>query len=288
MRSLLFVPADSPRKQEKGLGSGADALILDLEDSVAPSAKAEARAVAAGFLGANAGAGPLLYVRVNDFTTGLTEDDLDAVMPGRPAGIMLPKAVGADDVARLDVMLRVHEARNGIDDGATRIMPLITETAQALLLAGTHARPNERLSGITWGAEDLSASVGASSYRDAAGKLTPLFQHARTMTLLAAASAGVAAVDTVYPDFRNETGFAAECADAVRDGFTAKMAIHPAQVPVINDAFTPSPQALAQARAVIEAFAAAGNAGVVAIDGKMFDRPHLRLAERLLARAPKD
>jgi citrate lyase subunit beta/citryl-CoA lyase len=287
MRSLLFVPADSPRKQEKGLGSGADALILDLEDSVAPSAKAAARALAADFLRAHGGAGPLLYVRVNDFTTGLTDDDLEAVMPSRPAGIMLPKAVGTDDVARLDIALRVHEARHGMDDGATRIIPLITETAQSLLLAGTHARPNGRLSGITWGAEDLSASVGASSYRDAEGRLTPLFQHARTMTLLAAAAAGVAAVDTVYPDFRNETGFAAECAEAARDGFTAKMAIHPAQVPAINAAFTPSPDALAKARSVIDAFAAAGDAGVVAIDGKMFDRPHLRLAQRLLARAPK-
>ncbi len=285
MRSLLFVPGDSPRKQDKGLASGADALIVDLEDSVAPAAKAGARAIAAGFLRDHLGKGPRLYVRVNDFTTGLTADDLAAIMPARPDGIMLPKAVGADDVARLDVALRVLEAENGIADGATRILPLITETAQALLLAATHARPNPRLSGLTWGAEDLSASVGASSYRDALGRLTPLFQHARTMTLLAAAAAGVVAVDTVYPDFRDEAGFARDCAESLRDGFTAKMAIHPAQVPVINDAFTPSREAIEQAQAVVGAFAAAGDAGVVAIGGKMYDRPHLRLAQRLLARA---
>lgn len=287
MRSLLFVPGDSARKQEKGLTSGADALIVDLEDSVAPAAKPAARGIAAGFLRANAGTGPLLYVRVNDFSTGLIEDDLAAVMPYRPFGIMLPKAVGADDVARLDAALRVHEAESGIEDGATRVLPLITETAQALLLAATNARPTPRLSGLTWGAEDLAAAVGAQSYRDETGRLTPLFQHARTMTLLAASAAGVAAVDTVYPDFRDEAGFARTCAEAARDGFTAKMAIHPAQVAPINAAFTPSPEALAEARAIVDAFAAAGDAGVVAMEGKMVDRPHLRLAERLLARAPR-
>lgn len=284
MRSLLFVPGDSPRKQDKALSSGADVLILDLEDSVAPGAKAEAREATAAFLRANAGKGPLLYVRVNDFSTGFTEDDLAAIMPARPRGIMLPKAVGADDVGRLDAALRVHEADNGIADGATRIIPLITETAQALLLAATHARPNARLDGITWGAEDLSASIGASSYRDGDGRLTPVFQHARTMTLLAAAASGVAAVDTVYPDFRDADGFARDCAEAARDGFTARMAIHPGQVEAINAAFTPSEESVAQARAVVDAFAAAGDAGVVAIGGKMYDRPHLRLAQCLLAR----
>ena len=285
MRSMLFVPADSPRKQEKGLASGADALILDLEDSVSPAAMGEARRLAAELRRNPTAEVPALYVRVNDYSTGLTNEDLAAVMPSRPVGIMQPKAVGADDVSRLDMALRVLEAENGIPDGATRIIPLITETAQALLLAATHGRPNPRVSGITWGAEDLSASVGASSYRDAEGRLTPLFQHARTMTLLAASAAGAMAIDTVYPDFRNEDGFSRECADAVRDGFSAKMAIHPAQVPVINAAFTPSPEALEQAREVVDAFRHAGDAGVVAIGGKMYDRPHLRLAERLLARA---
>jgi len=282
MRSLLFVPGDSPRKQEKGLRSGADALILDLEDSVAPASKQGARTAIAEMLLANAGTGPLLFVRVNDYATALTEADLAAVMPARPAGIVLPKAVGVDDVSRLDAALSVHEAANGIADGATRIVPLITETAQALLLEATHGQRNARLSGITWGAEDPSASVGAASYRDTAGRLTPLFQHARTMTLLAASAAGVAAIDTVYPDFRDEAGFSRECDEALRDGFTAKMAIHPAQVPIINVAFAPSVEALAHARAIVTAFAAANDAGVVAIGGKMYDRPHRLLAERLL------
>ncbi len=284
MRSLLFVPGDQPRKLEKGLASGADALIVDLEDSVALLGKPNARRVAREFLQSRTDA-PMLFVRVNDFTTGMTEEDLAAVMPARPDGIMLPKAVGADDVSRLDAHLRVLEAESGLADGATRIIPLITETAHALLLAETHSRTNPRLAGITWGAEDLSASVGASSYRDDEGRLTPLFQHARTMTLLAAAASGVAAIDTVFPNFRDEEGFSRECRDAVRDGFTAKMAIHPAQVATINAAFTPSSEALEQARALVAAFAAAGNAGVVALGGKMYDRPHLRLAERLLSRA---
>lgn len=286
MRSMLFVPGDSERKQEKALGSGADVLILDLEDSVALAAKPRAREVAAAFLRAQAGAGgPLLYVRVNNLSTGQTDDDLAAVMPARPAGIMLPKANHADEVTMLSARLRLHEAENGIEDGATRVLPLITETAAGLLAAASHGRPQPRLSGLTWGAEDLSAAVGAHSARDGEGRYTDLFRHARTMTLLAASAAGAAAVDTVYPDFRDEAGFRRECAEAERDGFTAKMAIHPAQVPVINEVFTPSEASVAQARAVVEAFGTAGDAGVVAIDGKMYDRPHLRLAERLLARA---
>ena len=288
MRSMLFVPGDSERKQEKAVECGADVLILDLEDSVAPAAKARAREVTAAFLRACANAGgPLLYVRVNDVSTGLTDDDLAAVMPAGPAGIMLPKANHADEVALLSARLRVHEAENGIADGKTRILPLITETAAGLLAAPSHGRPQPRLSGLTWGAEDLSAAVGARTARDEAGRYTDLFRHARTMTLLAASAAGVAAVDTVFPAFRDEAGFRRECVEAERDGFTAKMAIHPAQVAVINEIFTPSPEAIEQANAVVEAFSAAGDAGVVAIGGKMYDRPHLRLAERLLARADR-
>lgn len=288
MRSLLFVPGDSERKLEKALRSAADALILDLEDSVALAAKPQARQVAAAFLRAQAGGpGPLLYVRVNDLSTGLTDDDLAAIMPARPAAIMLPKANHADEVTMLSARLRVYEAEHGLEDGATRILPLITETAAGLLAAGSHASSNRRVVGLTWGAEDLSAAVGARSARDGSGRYTALFQHARTMTLLAASAAGVAAVDTVFPDFRDEVGFRRECADAERDGFTAKMAIHPAQVPVINEVFTPSDESLAHARSVVAAFRDAGDAGVVAIGGKMYDRPHLRLAERLLARASK-
>lgn len=286
MRSLLFVPGDSERKLEKALDSGADLLILDLEDSVAPPSKPRARQLSAEFLKSRSGsAGPTLYVRINDLTSGLTDDDLAAIMPAAPTGIMLPKTDSADDVTLLSARLRVHEARNGLTDGVTSILPIITETPAGLLAAHTHARPVPRLSGLTWGAEDLSAVVGARSPRDEEGRYTAVFQHARTITLLAAAAAGVAAVDTVFPAFRDEAGFRRECVAAERDGFTAKMAIHPAQVPVINEVFTPSAEAVANARSVIEAFAQVGDAGVVAIDGKMFDRPHLRLAERLLQRA---
>lgn len=287
MRSLLFVPGDSERKLEKSLTSGADALIVDLEDSVAAAGKGAARAIAAGFLAEIRGRErrPLLYVRVNDFSTGLAEDDLAAIVAAAPDGIVLPKCGGGADVERLSAMLRVHEAEAGLADGAIRILPLITETAAGLLAAGTYGPSLPRLSGITWGAEDLSAAVGARATRDGHGRYTDVFRLARAVTILAASAAEVPAVDTVYVDFRDEAGFRAECEAAERDGFSAKMAIHPAQVAAINEAFTPSLAALAEARAIVEAFAAAGNPGVVGIGGKMFDRPHLTRAGRLIARA---
>lgn len=286
MRSLLFVPGDSERKQEKALQAGADVLILDLEDSVSAERKAEARRMTADFLRANkAHADVLFYVRVNDLQTGLTDDDLAAVMAAAPEGIMLPKAHGGADVTQLSAKLRVEEAQNGLEDGTTRVLPIITETAAGLFGAGTYAGSSARLSGLTWGAEDLSADIGAGATRDPAGRYTDVFRLARATTILAAAAAEVAAVDTVFPNFRDLDGFRAECVEAERDGFTARMAIHPAQVPVINEVFTPSPEAVAHSRAIVEAFAAAGNPGVVGIDGQMYDRPHLRRAERLLARA---
>lgn len=285
MRSLLFVPGDSERKQEKALQSGADLLILDLEDSVSAERKVQARRITAEFLRANRTANMLFYVRVNDLQTGRTDEDLAAVMGAVPDGIMLPKSQGGVDVTQLSAMLRVAEAENGLEDGATRILPLITETAAGLFGAGTYAGSSTRLSGLTWGAEDLSADIGAGATRDAAGRYTDVFRLARATTILAAAAAQVAAVDTVFPNFRDMGAFRTDCIEAERDGFTARMAIHPAQVPVINDVFTPSPEAVAHARAVVEAFAAAGNPGVVGIDGQMYDRPHLRRAERLLARA---
>ena len=285
MRSLLFVPGDSERKLEKGLGSGADVLIVDLEDSVAPARKAAARAIAAEFLTARAGEpDPKLYVRVNDFSTGLTDEDLAAVVKAGPHGIMLPKSAGGADVERLSAKLRVHEAEAGLQDGAIRILPIITETAAGLLAAASYSAALSRLAGVTWGAEDLSADVGARSARDETGRYTDVFRLARAMTVLAAAKAETAAIDTVFVDFRDMEALRRECLDAERDGFTGKMAIHPAQVPVLNEAFTPSREAIAEARAISEAFAGAGDVGVVGIDGKMYDRPHLRRAERLLAR----
>ncbi len=284
MRSLLFVPGDSEKKLAKGLESGADALIIDLEDSVAAGRKEAARRLTAEVV-AGAKAGPLLYVRVNDLSTGLTDDDLAAVVKAGPAGIMLPKSNSGEDVARLAVRLRVHEAEAGIADGATRILPIITETPAGVLNAGTYAGASERLSGLTWGAEDLSAEIGAAATRDEDGRYTDVFRFARISTILAACAAEVAPIDTVFPNFRDEEAFHRDCLEGARDGFTGRMAIHPVQVPVINAVFTPSPEAVAEARAVVDAFAAAGNPGVVAIDGKMYDRPHLKRAERLLARA---
>lgn len=284
MRSLLFVPGDSEKKLAKGLTSGADVLIIDLEDSVAAGNKAAARAITAAFL-SEPRSGPLLYVRVNDLSTGLTEDDLAAVMKAAPDGIMLPKSNSADDVARLAVRLRVEEAENGLADGVTRILPIITETPLGILNAASYARGEPRLSGLTWGAEDLSAEIGASETRDGSGAYTDVFRHARTTTILAASAANVAPIDTVFPNFRDEAAFLRDCGEGARDGFTGRMAIHPAQVAIINQVFTPSPEAVAHAQAVVDAFTAAGNPGVVGIDGKMFDRPHLKRAERLLARA---
>lgn len=286
MRSLLFVPGDSERKLEKGFSSGADAVIVDLEDSVAPRDKAAARRIAAGFLAARRETeGPAVYVRVNDLGSGMTDDDLAALIPARPHGIMLPKANGGPDVQRLSVRLRVHEAENGLPDGAIKVLPIVTETAAGVLAASTYAGASARLAGLTWGAEDLSAAIGARAARTGDGRYTDVFRLARALTLLAASAAEVAAIDTVFPDFRDRAGFEAECAEAERDGFTGKMAIHPDQVAPINAAFTPSPEALLHSAEVVAAFAAAGNAGVVAIGGRMYDRPHLRLAERLLARA---
>ena len=198
---------------------------------------------------------------------------------------MLPKCNAGADVSQLSAMLRVHEAGNGVPDGQTKIIALITETAAGVLSASTYRDPNPRLAGVTWGAEDLSASIGASATRDGNGRYTDVFRLARAVTILGASIADVAAIDTVFVNFRDTEGLMQECIEAERDGFTAKMAIHPAQVPVINEAFTPSPAAVARSQAIVRAFADAGNPGVVGIDGQMYDRPHLRRAERLLARA---
>lgn len=286
MRSLLFVPGDSEKKLEKGFSALADVVIVDLEDSVAQQNKALARQIAAESIAAlRPNTKSAIYIRVNDLSSGLTDEDLAALVPVRPDGIMLPKSNGGGDVQQLSAKLRVHEAESGLPDGVIKILPIITETAAGVLSAASYSGANSRLSGVTWGAEDLSAAIGARTPRDDNGRYTDVFRLARTMTILAASAADVAAIDTVFPNFRDMAAFEAECIEAERDGFTGKMAIHPAQVPVINAAFTPSPQAIEHSAAIVAAFAAAGNPGVVGIDGKMVDRPHLRLAERLLARA---
>ena len=280
IRSLLFVPADSERKIAKAREGDADALILDLEDSVAPDAKGSARA------GVRAVATTkTLFVRINPLPFGMADDDLAAALACQPFAVVLPKASGGTDVAALDAMLNVHEAEAGIEEGQTRILAIATETAAGTLAAATHAGASDRLWGLTWGAEDLAADVGALAKRHSDGRYRDTFRFARVQALLGAVAAGAEPVDTVFPDFRDTQGFRRECEEAVLDGFTAKMAIHPAQVPVINDVFTPSAEAVAEAQAVIDAFEAAGNPGVASLDGRMLDRPHLVNARKVLARA---
>jgi citrate lyase subunit beta / citryl-CoA lyase len=285
MRSLLFIPADSEKKLAKGAESGADALILDLEDSVAAERKAGARETALAYLKQQAGARQQsLVVRVNALDTGLTDVDLDVVVAGRPDAILLPKAEGGAAVIHLDAKLAAREAIHGLPDGAIKILALATETAASLFLCGTYRDSSPRLAGITWGAEDLSAELGAATNRDAAGHFTSPYMLARNLSLAAAASARVQAIDTVYADFRNMEGLREEAAEALRDGFTAKMAIHPAQVAPINEVFTPSAEAIATAQAIVMAFRDNPSSGVVGIGGVMYDRPHLTRAQRLLAR----
>jgi citrate lyase subunit beta / citryl-CoA lyase len=288
MRSLLFVPADSARKLDKAMASGADALIIDLEDSIALDGKASARNSAVAFLkdAAASTTRPYLMVRVNGLQTGLTDADLDAIAPAKPDAIMLPKAEGGAALVHTDAKLAVREAQNDLPDGHIKILPIATETAAALFMVGTFAGASARLIGMTWGAEDLSAELGARANRDEQGRFLDPYRLARSLCLAGAAAAAVPAIDTVFVDFRNDAGFRRECEDACRDGFVGKMAIHPAQVPIINEVFTPSAEAIAHAQSVIAAFAAAPGAGVVGIGGVMYDRPHLVRAKQLLARAP--
>ena len=289
MRSLLFVPGDSPGKLEKALASGADALIVDLEDSIAAERKVEARNTALAFLQQQAKgskARPRLFVRVNGIETGLTDADLDAVMAGRPDAIMLPKAVGGASVIHLDAKLTAREAIHDIEDGATKIIALATETAAALFVTGSYAGASPRLIGLTWGAEDLSAELGAETNRDAHGRFLDPYRLARTFVPCRRRRRRVCRRSTPSMSI---SATARDCGakpkTARRDGFTGKMAIHPAQVPIINEVFTPTREAVAHANKVIAAFAAQPGAGVVGIDGKMYDRPHLVRAQQLLARA---
>ena len=289
MRSLLFVPGDSPKKQQKGLDCGADALILDLEDSVALDAKPQARAITLEFLRSLRAQArrPVLIVRINALSTGLTEADLDAVMPGAPDAIMLPKAEGGVDAGHLAAKIAVREAEENLPDGGTRIIPIATETGRGIFGLSSYAGATHRLAGLTWGAEDLSADLGAETNRLTDGSYTDPYRLARSLTLFAAAAAQVDAIDTVFTNFRDDEGFRAECVAARRDGFTGKMAIHPAQVPIANAVFAPSPAELAKAEAIIALFAGNPGLGVIGLDGEMLDRPHLIRAQRLKARAEK-
>lgn len=286
MRSLLFVPADGGAKLDKAMASGADAVILDLEDSITPERKAHARAAALEFLKAAATKKlrPRLLVRINGLDTGMTDADLDAVVAGKPDAILFPKAEGGASVTHLDAKLTAREAIAGLPEGSIKILAQAVESAIGLFLAGTFRDSSKRLIGLTWGPEDLSAELGAEANRDAAGELTEPYRLARSMCLYAAAAAKLPAIETVYVDFRNSEGLRRDTQDSRRDGFAGRLAIHPAQVAVINEVFTPAPEQIAKAKAVVAAFAAQPGAGAVGIDGKMYDRPHLLRAQTLLAR----
>ncbi|HLH94956.1 MAG TPA: CoA ester lyase [Xanthobacteraceae bacterium] len=287
MRSLLFVPADSPRKLAKALGSNADAIIVDLEDSIAPGAKAEARASSAAFVrdAVAVPERPFVCVRVNGLASGLIDADLAAIVAAQPDAIMLPKAEGAASILHADAKLAAQEAMHGIADGHTKIIAMAIESAAGFFLAGTIRRQSARLIALSWGAEDLAAELGAESNRDSAGRYTSPYSQARDLCLMAAAAAEVLPIETIYMDYRDSEGLRRDCAEARREGFAGRLAIHPAQVPIINEAFTPTESALTRARAIIAAFAASPGAGVVGIDGVMYDRPHLLRAQRLIARA---
>ena len=287
MRSLLFVPGHDPRKLAKATTCGADALILDLADSVAPASKAPARQMLRDFIfdARRHSQRPRLFVRINGLETGLASDDLDAIMPAGPDGIMLPKSRSGADVQHLGAKLAVREAENGLPDGACAIIPLVTETAASLFGLASYAGASQRLLGLAWGVEDLSVALGAETNRLANGAFAAPYELARTLTLVGARAAQVEPLDTVFTAFRDEAGLRRECEAARRDGFTSKMAIHPAQVPVINEVFTPSPEAIARAQAILAAFAQNPQAGFIALGDETLDRPHLLRAQGVLARA---
>lgn len=291
MRSLLFVPADDDRKLNKAAATGADALILDLEDSVAPINKGAARDGALAFLKAagrpDERSQPCL-VRINGLSTELCEGDLDTVMTGAPDGILLPKCRGGDDISSLHAKIAVREALHDLTPGQTRILALATETPDSLFGLGTYAKASQRLSGLAWGCEDLGAALGAAETRDDQGNWYEPYRLARNLCLIGARAAGVDPIDGVHADFRNLDGLRREAEAAFRDGFVAKLAIHPGQIAIINECFTPSAQVVEQAKRIRDAFAAAPGAGVLQIDGQMVDQPHLSAALRLLERAGPD
>jgi len=286
LRSLLFVPGDSERKLAKSAGVRSDVLILDLEDSVAPSQKSVARDNVQALLAASADrSATQLWVRINPVELPESLVDLAAVMGARPDGIIQPKTRSPDDVIRLSHYLDAFEAQHAIAAGTTRILPVATETPDAIFSLGGFARCGSRLAGLTWGAEDLSTAVGATTNKQEDGTWSHPYQLARSLCLFGAHAAGVPAIDTLFADFRDPAGLRASCAAARRDGFSGKIAIHPDQVAVINECFTPSVEEVAHARRIIALFDANPGVGTLAMDGLMLDIPHLRQARRIAASA---
>ncbi len=283
LRSLLFVPGDSARKFAKASGIGADVLILDLEDAVAPSMKAEARAMVSALLDDASPRDWAFFVRVNPFDTGLTFDDMAAVVKPGLDGLLIPKADGAPDIVRIGAELDRLEAAAGMEIGTVKIAVVATETAISMFNLASYTPAHPRLVGLTWGAEDLAAEVGATANKEDNGEWTFPYKLARSLCLFAASAAGVAPLDTLYTDFRDPEGLERDCRRARRDGFTGRIAIHPDQIAIINRCFSPSEAEIAEARMIVGAFAAQPDAGTLGIGGKMFDIPHLKAARKTLA-----
>lgn len=275
LRSLLFVPGDRPDRFPKAQASGADALILDLEDSVTPERKAGARQAVAEWLSAPERRVPVL-VRVNPLDSGFIEQDLAAILRCQADGLVFPKCEGTHSIAALLALADVD---------VPPILPIATETPTAVFGLGSYREVTSRLFGLTWGAEDLPAAIGALSSREPDGRYTPPYEMVRALMLFAAHAAGVPAIETVFPALDDADGLAAYVARGRRDGFTGMMALHPAQIAIINHGFTPSASEVAGASAVVAAFAAQPDAGALRLDGKMIDRPHLVQARRILAAA---
>ncbi len=286
-RSWLFVPGDSEKKLLKTPETGAHALIVDLEDAVAVSAKPAARRITRDWLEVHKRQITMRkqarWVRINAVETGLWQEDLAAVMSGAPEGIMLPKADGPEQIRQVAAQIYELEQRHGIPNGQTRLLPLVSETPRAALTISAYMDASmPRLAGLTWGAEDLSAELGAARKRDATGQWTDAFRFVRAQTLLVAHARGVWAIDTLYADFRDLEGTKRAAEAARADGFAGMLAIHPSQVPLINAAFTPSEEELAHARAIVDAFAANPGVGALQLNGRMLDQPHLRQAKAQL------
>jgi citrate lyase subunit beta/citryl-CoA lyase len=287
IRSFLFIPGDSEKKLVKVDDCGADAVILDLEDAVAPENKAKARDMVAECLAQRGGERRTqIWVRINPLDTGMTEGDLDAIVGGRPDGIIQPKTDRPADVGTVSAMLDVLEAQYGLPPCTIPVVPVATETAIAPFHLGDYATAGlSRLAGLTWGAEDLATAIGATTNRGGDGDWLFTFRMVRSLTLLAAHAAGVQAIDTLYADFRDEAGLRQSSLAARAEGFSGRLAIHPAQVAIINECFTPTTAEVDHARRVLDAFAVSPGAGTVGLDGKMLDIPHRKQAERIIAEA---
>ena len=281
IRSFLFVPGDSERKLEKATAVGADAMIVDLEDSVTAESRPRARELAREFATGKAG----VWIRINPVDSSDALADLEAVMPAAPDGIVIPKPRSADDVMRVAVKLDELEGRHGLDAGRTRVLPLCTERPRALFALASYVGSTPRLAGLTWGAEDLSVALGARTNRDETGNWLPPYELARSLCLVAAAAAEVPAFDTVYTDFRDHDGLARYASNAARDGFAGMLAIHPGQVEAINHAFSPRAEDVQRAERIVALFDENPGAGALGLDGEMIDRPHLIQAKRVLALA---